>query len=156
MKCNCCGITVSKNIANCTVCGYPLLAGNSIEIISNHRGALLKDITLNLKCYDYEVSNGELKVSNAVYKRFFSANELSMNNIKWYDSKFDDFPTDKKFVIDLMIKSAKGTVEKKINVSPKEKISRCMIGAFLTEGFNIALVVGNENKYVISDTVTIL
>lgn len=166
MICLCCKNGIVAGSASCNVCGMPALVGKNVsdERLKNEiektRKQYLEGISIDLKIFDYEISNRHITDQGNCYIKLIDAIVLAedtyWDNIWWFDEKFEEVDTEQPFSVGLSI-MRKGTEEEVvISFSPNKRLRCQSFGIMMTQGFRCRFVVGCKDSYEVSEEVSLI
>lgn len=155
MKCNCCFINLEEEMAICPCCGFPTL-GNRDEgvqgIALQFRNAMLKDISIAVKTYQYRYNNdGDLEEEKSDYVTVAQAPELKFGEIVWFGDEFRKLEVYRKIDIEISVRKENETSHFTLQAAPDSALSCSKLGLFLDEGLLVRLAVGNQEHYVLTE-----
>lgn len=165
-RCFACRMPLAGDTADCPVCGYPdyIVPNMKPEMLKkmqmwadDHRKDVLNGIEVDIYAYSHEMRDNKLRQKSVDIVKICDAQELSFDDIFWLNEKFARIDTDKELTLTVVIKKA-GTEVKKQEFSFKAPDLKDFwyIGAQLTEGLGVRLIVGNDNTNVKMESIALI
>lgn len=158
MKCKCCGAEINEGVSICSVCGVPTLVGGSekdvADMISDYRKDLIGDISVWFKIYHYKTDN----INEPETEIIMLADAMSLinGNLHWCEMEFESLESDRAIDIEIFLKKNSEDKSVILNVKPDKKIPHSHIGICMKSGFNIHLAIGDKNRYILSNAVSLI
>ncbi len=162
MKCECCKNEIKEGKTICSVCGMTLLTGDDINptvkasVIEDIRQKYLKDTTLLLKTYEYEISDGKVTENGTKIIRLFDALQLKNDVVKMLSHDFEEVVSSRDFALEIIVRKNGKDTTHQLKFKPTKEISHKRIGVQLTPGFRCRIYVGSGDNFIASDEISLI
>lgn len=165
-RCLACHTVLTGEEADCPVCGnpdyiVPNMTPDKLAKVQlwadNHRVGKLQGLEVDIYTYSHEMKDNKLVQKSVETTKVCDAKELSFEKIVWLDENFARIDTDKELKLTVVVKMD-GKECKKQEISFKAPALQDFwhIGAQLTEGLGVCLVIGNENTNVKTKSIALI
>lgn len=165
-RCYACHSLLTGNVADCPVCGFPdIIIPNmtpdrlkQVQMwADSHREEMLQNMEINIYAYSHEMKDNKLVQKSVDVVKVCDAKVLSFDNIVWLDENFARVDTEQELKLTVIIEKD-GKEFKKENISFKAPALKDFwhVGAQLTDGMNVSLVIGNHNTNVKTKSIALI
>lgn len=165
-KCLACRTILTGEDADCPVCGnpdyiVPNMTPNKLKTVQSwaddYREGKLQGMEVDIYTYSHEMKENKLVQKSVDITKVCDAKALSFEKIIWLDEKFARIDTDKDLKLTAVVKKD-GKEFKKQEFSFKAPALQDFwhIGAQLTDGLGVCLVIGNENTNVKTKSIALI
>lgn len=164
MKCEVCGYEINDGSVRCSKCGFPVIMmvkGDQQEeekvreLADTYRKKKLAKVSVALKVYTNEIKDDKVKVKDESYIVLAQGEALSGRAIIWYPEKFARLSGNPELAVSMVNSSGENkTMTLKLKNPQIEDFWQ--IGVFPEGGFECRLVLGNEEKYEMTELFSVL
>ncbi len=165
-RCLACHSVLTGEEADCPVCGnpdyiVPNMTPDKLKTVQSwadsHREGKLQGLEVYIYTYSHEMKDNKLVQKSVDTTKVCDAKVLSFEKVIWLDENFARIDTDKELKLTAVVKKA-GKEFKKQEISFKAPALQDFwhIGAQLTDGLGVCLVIGNENTNVKTKSIALI
>ncbi len=165
-KCLACHTTLTGDSADCPVCGNPdyIIPNMTAEALKkvqlwadSHREGKLQGMEVDIYTYSHEMKDNKLVQKSVDVTKVCDAVTLSFDKVVWLNENFARIDTNQDLKLTVVVKKD-GKEWKKEEISFKAPALQDFwhIGAQMTEGLGVCLVIGNENTNVKTKSIALI
>ena len=159
MLCKCCRASVEEDMACCPICGFTLLGNMAAApaVLEEYRKKRLGDISISVRFYYYRYNrDGELEEEKNEYVKVADALALTDGKVLWFGGLFDATAVRRSITLDVSIDRGATASRAQLTAQNKGELSCGRLGVRLDGGFRARLVVGDESRYIVTNSIALL